>query len=131
MAIPEPSNIFINVSNISKPNLSELYLNPFETQKYFVEELCQPFIQNLSKIYLTVAIYNVIYSFTWLWLKNRKDKILLDFTIEDHNIVITIGSIVRLLDTIFFLLNFFVIGYWYVLQNPSRIINLPFVKWFT
>ncbi len=117
----------MNITNIT---FEKSFIIP-KNQVYYVEELCKPYIASLSKVYITVAVFNICYSFVWLWLKNRKDKILFRIPIEDKTFVFTIGNVLTMLDTIFFMLNFFVIGYWLLIQNVEFVIKLPFVKWFT
>ena len=117
----------INISNLS---LENSYLVP-SNQVYYVEELCKPYIESLNKVYITIAIFNLFYSFSWLWLKNRKDKIIFKFPIEDHTFIFTVGHIAMMLDIVFFLLNFFVFGYWLLLNNTEFVLNLPFIGWFT
>ncbi len=117
----------INITNITFPSS---YIVP-QNQIYYVEDLCKPYIESVSKIYLTVAVYNLFYSFVWLWLKNRKDKILFRIPVEDKHYVFTLGNILTMLDVIFFILNFFVIGYWLLIQNIETVIKLPFIKWFS
>ena len=70
-----------------------------------------------------------------IWLKNRQDKVIFKIPIETEDVkktfVFTIGNVLTILDTMFFILNFFVIGYWLVIQNIETVINLPFIGWFT
>ncbi len=117
------------MTNITNFTFEKTWLIP-QNQVYYVEELCQPYIESLSKAYITVAIFNLFYSFTWLWLKNRKDKVLLKLPLESFTFTFTIGSISFMLDIIFFMLNFFVIGYWLILQNPTLFMELPIIRWF-
>lgn len=102
-----------------------------QNQVLYVEELCKPYIQNIAKAYIVVAIFNLFYSFIWLWLKNRKDKVLIGTTIENRYYSITVGDIAFMLDIMFFILNFFVFGYWLVLKYTSWFVNLPFIGWFS
>ena len=125
------SNFAINESALLVPD----FLYP-SNQVIFIEELCKPYIQSVSKVYLTVAIFNIFYSFVWLFLKNRQDKVIFRIPTEfdegkPKTYVFTVGNVVTMLDTMFFILNFFVIGYWLLIHNVEFVIKLPFVKWFT
>lgn len=101
-------------------------------QVYYVEELCAPFIHQLSRAYLTVAIYNLFYSFIWFYLKNRDDKVFFDIELEGgFRFKFGVRELRSFLDTIFFMLNFFVIGYWLVIKYAGTFTGLPFMRWFT
>lgn len=119
----------MNESNITL-SLSDWFIVP-QNAVYYVEDLCKPYIESVSKAYMTIAIYNLFYSFTWLFLKNRKDKLLFKIPLENMTIDIKVSHIILVLDTIFFMLNFFVIGYWLLIHNVEAFIKFPFVKWFT
>lgn len=116
--------------NITNLTIKE-YLVP-QNQVYVVEELCEPYIQSLGSFYISVAIFNVCYSFTWVILNKFRDKIIFNFKLEESNfrIKFTIGNLADALDVTFFLLNFFVFGYWLVLKHTDWFLNLWITKFF-
>ena len=115
--------------NISFIDPSKTVINP-TNQVLYVEELCKPFLESLSKAYIVVAIFNICYSFIWTQLNRHKDKVLIRVPIEGKSYVLTLGNIAFMLDIIFFMLNFFVFGYWLVLKNPTYFMELPVIRWF-
>ena len=101
-------------------------------QEIYIEDLCQPFIESVAKAYIVIAVFNIIYSFTKPILEKYKDKVFHEFKIEDSSTVIQLNmkQVLHILDTIFFLLNFFGIGYWLLLNHYDFIVELPVINMF-
>jgi len=120
----------MNISQ-SDLNLSKVILEP--NTNYFIEDVCKPYVSSLATAYITIAIFNIAYSFVYPILKKREDKILFKFEMEniDHIIRIRIKDICNLLEVIWFMLNFFVFGYWLVYKYTDWFVNMPFARWFS
>lgn len=110
-------------------NVSKYTLQP--NQKYFVEDICRPYIQSLSKAYFTIAVFNVCYSIIFFPLHKHKDKILFNFNIVNSYYDFSVNDIVMFLDTIFFMLNFFGFGYWILINKVNVLKDLWITKLFT
>ena len=101
-------------------------------QEIYIENLCKPFIESVAKAYIVIAVFNILYSFTKPILEKYKDKVFHEFKIEDSSAVIQLNmkQILSILDTVFFLLNFFAVGYWLLLNHYDFITGLPVISWF-
>ncbi len=120
------TNITIPVLNMSLPPEYIMATN----QRIYVEDLCMPYVQSLDSAYITIAIFNVCYSFTYPLLRRFKDKVFFSFMLEGSKFSIGMKEVITILDIIFFMLNFFAMGYYLLLGNLDILRGIPVIgKW--
>jgi len=122
----------MNIStNPQDLNITRNILEP--NTNYFIEDVCKPYVASLSTAYITIAIFNIAYSFVYPILKKHEDKILYELEMESDEYIINIRikDICNLLEVIWFMLNFFVFGYWLVYKYTDWFVNMPFARWFS
>lgn len=102
--------------------------------KYYIEDICKPYVQSVSDFYIIVAVFNICYSVSVAVLSRFKDKMIIDrlFKAEDleFKIKISVQNIINVLNDLFFLMNFIVFGYWLATLHFNWFIRLPIIKWF-
>lgn len=127
------TNITINESATWTP---PVLLNP--DTPYLAEEVCKPYIQTMKDYYIGVALFNFSYSFlrpVFIKLNNKyKDRFWIKFDFEGWKIKLhPFDTPLIIADGIFFVLNFFVFGYWLATNNLDiaiKISQLPVIRWF-
>ena len=126
--------ITIDPINISNMNLSKDVLDSMTiyktNQRIYIEDICMPYVQSLDKAYIAIAIFNVAYSFTHPLFKKFKDVVFFEVDISGKLLKVGVKDIMDILDVIFYMLNFFAMGYWLLLGNLDFMRSVPIIgKW--
>lgn len=117
--------------NVSELDYNATILKP--NTPYLVEDICNSFVGNLQRAYIIIATFNIIYSFTYPIFK-KYSSIGFNLNLESGKVInIRIEHLSVILDTMFFMLNFFGMGYYLLLVKfdwfKENMLDLWFIRW--